>query len=574
MLDQATVGTLFGLYREGRFELLARRARELLAEHPQAVVLHSLLGAAAAETGDHDAAAAAYRAAVALRPGLAKAHNGLGAAELKRGRPEAARAALERALALDPSLAAAHFNLGLVHEQERHWAAAVQHYEAALQRDPSHRAAWTALGTVRWEAGRPEGVAECYRRALAIDPAYRPAHRNLLHFLEKSNQAARLREAWQQARAALGEADPLVGLYAGVLADLDGEGEQARRALEGLAFTDATPADRHDERQRLALLVRLCDRQGDAAAAFEHAASANALSGRIAAEKGITKDRVLRFIANRQALMAGIEGAGWGDAAAAPAEPQPVFVIGFPRSGTTLLDTMLRAHPRVEVAEESGAVAAMVDALAGPADERLDSLPDLPAARLAALRARYFEALGEAVGPAAPAARLVDRHALNMIYTAEILRVFPAARLILMLRHPADCVLSCYLQTFDENPTTSNFLALEDAAALYAGMFELWSRCRAALAPNVVTLRYEALVTDPAAALAPVLAHIGLDWHPAMAEHPAAARARGYIATASYNQVTQPLYSRAVGRWRRYRRQLAPVLPVLEPWIRRLGYAG
>ncbi len=168
---------------------------------------------------------------------------------------------------------------------------------------------------------------------------------------------------------------------------------------------------------------------------------------------------------------------------------------------------------------------------------------------------------------------VIDRFALNIVYVGEIHRIFPDARFILMLRHPADCVLSCYLRTFAETSANASFHTLEEASCLYDQVLGLWKQFTEILDLNVIEIRYEDLVADIEQTGRRALEFIGTPWHPGMLDHERTARSRPYIRTASYNQVTQPLYASASGRWLRYREQLEPILPTLEPWIESFGYA-
>ena len=249
----------------------------------------------------------------------------------------------------------------------------------------------------------------------------------------------------------------------------------------------------------------------------------------------------------------------------------PVFIIGFPRSGTTLLDTLLRGHPSIRVAEEADAVGVMVNRISGNSDERLQTLANLQGRDVEDLRKTYFDALARHARPE-DGVTLVDRFALNTVYAGEIHRIFPEARFILMLRHPADCVLSCFMQTFYETPANASFFTLEDSAHLYDRVFGLWRQYTGLLQLNVLQVKYEDLVTDAETTCRQILDFLEMPWHPGILEHERTALDRSLISTASYNQVTRPLYTEAQGRWQRYRAELEPALPVLEPWISYFGY--
>lgn len=583
MIDASTTQSLFELYRAGEFESLAERIRGLLPSHPDQPVLHSLLGAACLELGQYGAAAESYRSVLAMRPDFAKAHNSLGIAYLRSGRPGDAAGSFARAIDCDPRFAEPRFNLGLVYENERRLSEAAEQYEQAVGLEPEYGKAWCALAKVSWELGHYGRVVEYYERALAQDAGYPPAHRGLMQFLEQSNRHEELRAALARARKSLGAEHPLVQFHEGVIADIDGDSQRARTLLESCAIEPEDALTLHDERMRLARLTTVCDALDDVGAAVRYAEGANRLSRQSSAGKGIDKTRFLEFIENRKRVFTApniqqwrryegeskIERPGSHD----PGRPrQPVFIIGFPRSGTTLMDTVLRGHPGIEIAEESDAVPTMVNLVSGSSDERLADLGGLSGAEIERGRSIYFETLARHVEMSPATLSVVDRFALNTVYAGEIQRVFPDARFILMLRHPADCVLSCYLRTFAESSANDSFHTLQEAAFLYDRVMGLWKQFTELFDLNFIEVKYEDLVAGVEQTCRPVLEFIGTPWHPGILDHEETARSRPFIRTASYSQVTQPLYMRATGRWLRYRQHLEPILPTLEPWMEQFGY--
>ena len=161
---------------------------------------------------------------------------------------------------------------------------------------------------------------------------------------------------------------------------------------------------------------------------------------------------------------------------------------------------------------------------------------------------------------------------MNITHVGSIHRVFPDAKFILALRHPCDCVLSCFMQTFKLNGAMMNFLSLEQSARLYAAVMELWTVYRQKLDLDVHVVKYEELVQDLEGTCRPLIRFLGLEWDDNLHNYQKTALERGSIHTPSYSQVVQPLYKRASGRWTNYREQMEPVLPVLQPWIEAFGY--
>jgi hypothetical protein len=240
--------------------------------------------------------------------------------------------------------------------------------------------------------------------------------------------------------------------------------------------------------------------------------------------------------------------------------------VGFPRSGTTLLDTILMSHPLVEVLEEEPTLKNATDVLGG-----FEGLAEASPDKLQAALDTYFETARSRV-PLTPGHLLIDKNPLAMNSLPVIRRLFPDARIILALRHPCDVVLSCYVTNFKLNDGMANFLRLDTAGELYDLSFRYFERAREVLQPPVHTIVYENIVADRSRELRPLFDFLGLDWHDSVLDHEETARSRGHIKTASYAQVVEPIYTRSTGRWLNYRKQLEPVLPILRPWAEKFGY--
>jgi Sulfotransferase family len=198
-------------------------------------------------------------------------------------------------------------------------------------------------------------------------------------------------------------------------------------------------------------------------------------------------------------------------------------------------------------------------------------LPSATSGQLTAVRDDYFAGLDAHIG-AGFTGLVVDKMPLRMLSLPLIASIFPDARIVFAQRHPCDCVLSSFMQPFIISDAMASFLDLADAADLYDAGMQAFTDAREQLRLPVHTLVYENLVADPAGALRPLFEFLGLEWLPEILDHRATASRREAIRTPSYDSVSQSLSKRPIGRWRRYETQLAPVLPVLQPWAERLGY--
>lgn len=251
----------------------------------------------------------------------------------------------------------------------------------------------------------------------------------------------------------------------------------------------------------------------------------------------------------------------------------PVFVVGFPRSGTTLLEQMLDAHPGLCAMDEQPFLQQLAELLDRRGVAWPDGLARLGQDECDALRADYLQRV-RGVVELGPGQRLVDKNPLNLLRLPLIRRLFPQAPVILALRHPCDVLLSCYMQSF-RSPAFAVLCAdLERLADGYAEAMAHWDYHARALPGPVLELRYEDLVAAPADAAARLGQFLRLDDAGPLLGFQQHARAKGYISTPSYAQVVEGIHRGALGRWQTYRRQFAPVMASLQPWLQRWGYDG
>ncbi|MDN5865399.1 MAG: sulfotransferase [Gammaproteobacteria bacterium] len=251
-------------------------------------------------------------------------------------------------------------------------------------------------------------------------------------------------------------------------------------------------------------------------------------------------------------------------------EEEPVFLVGFPRSGTTLLDQILSSHPRIVVIEEQDNLKDFLTDFAA-SDEALERFTAAGSAELASCRERYRALVSRSAPSAGTERILVDKYPLNTIFMALIARLFPGACFIFVVRDPRDVVLSCFKHSFALNAAMNNFLTLESTVRYYTAVMGIGIAALPLLGGRAYALRYENLVEGLERETRKLCEFLQLDWNPAMLRFQDAARRR-HLNTPSYHQVVRPLYKSARGRWRGYEAYLQPYLAQLQPFIERFGY--
>ena len=494
-----------------------RRATELRPAYPEAL---NNLGVAYKRQGRLVEALDRLEAATQLAPQMAEAWTNLGAVRLQRGELDAGVQALQRGLELAPS-AKTHHNVGAALLEAERVEDAVRHFELAVKMAPGDIGGRLGLGQVLAAQGRRQDAAEQFRAVIAVEPSHASAHYHL---------------------ALLGQRADTV-------------------AMDSLLSHASTP-----DPDRLLLHFaqgRLLDSDGEHERAFEHFERGNALRRDADAQAGVRYDPEQRE-ADVARVLEIYDAQFFAERADCAHNTEvPIFVVGVPRSGTSLLEQVLSSHPQVHGGGElyllQQVAQQIIDAFAGletyPESARRIE-PDM-AGRLAI---HYLSRMDSLPGRAAGTTRVTDKMPANDLHLGLVGLLFPKARVIYCSRDPLDSGLSCYGINFERpHPYANRLEWLGHYHRMHARLVAHWQ----AVLPNPqMTIHYEQLVEDPEQAIRALLRFCNLDWderclHPEDNPRP--------VLTASTQQVRQRFYASSVGRWRNFARQLEPLRAALEP---------
>ena len=533
---------------------------------------HLLIGQveAAVRAGDLE------RAATLAEAGLARGVEhplllNLRAFRLERdGRLSEALGALERARVLAPADPAGLNALGLCHARLDRMEEALEAFDAAARAQPAFGHAHANKARAYEALGRLDEARESFAEAARLDPAAVDPVIGLAGLAARRGDAAETRTlALQGLKLQPGHPGAVIALaHAEVI---DGRFRDAAARLGRVLQNRALPP--LDRAFAQSLLGDAHAGLAEAGAAFEAYRAANAEYRKVYAPRfsgwaSHSAREMVDWLADYFRKADPLDWAAAPEDGASPVAAH-VFLVGFPRSGTTLLEQALSSHPMVESLEEVEVLADGVRAfMRDPA--ALDRLADLTPAEAERYRTAYWDAVRGA-GVALEGRVLVDKLPLNAIKLPLIAKLFPAAKILFAERDPRDVVFSCFRRRFRMNPSMFEFLTLDGAAQFYASVMGLADLYRAKLPLDLHPVRYEALVEDFEGELRAVCRFLGLEWDEAMARFAARGLTRA-VATPSAAQVARGLYREAVGQWRAYRVQLAPIAPILQPWVERLGY--
>ena len=559
--------------------------RDAITLNPQYALPHFHLGLSFQSIDQPEQAIDSYQTALRLNPNHLESWNNQGVMHHSLRRLDAAADCFAQALQRKPDYVAAISNLGLVRHDQQRFEEAVRLFEQGLRISVGNACLANNLGRALLALDRPREALACFDRAIGEQPQYADAWHNRGLALESIGQVDDAGSAFRKALdldadrpdsiASLGT----VALQRGRIQDAIESFQQATRLDPGCTeawyhlsemqpdeFTDADVLrlrkiacnTRIGESVRASAefaLGNVHQHRRQFEQAFEHFAAGNML--RKPAFDPQTHAEFIDSVIN----VFSADLIRWkskdGDSSA-----NVVFIVGMPRSGTTLVEQIIARHSRVRSGGELSLISQLAMSLSAPSDPQmnfawLDQIAGLDATKIEHLSASFLEAFPP---DARSKMRLVDKTPANFIYLGLIAMLFPQARVIHCRRHPLDTALSCYFRNFEHVPFSFDLEHIASYYQQYARLMQHWAKV---LPLEICTIDYEQIVAQPEHACRAILGAAGLDWKPdCLAFH----EGSGTVQTASAWQVRQPIHGRSVKRWHHYR-------PWIESLMRELGIA-
>jgi tetratricopeptide (TPR) repeat protein len=500
-----------------------------------------------------------------IDPNIANVHNNLGIVYIKLKKFQDAKKFFNKTLEINPSHLDAYNSLGIVYAELGDLNQALFNVKKVLELNSNFVSAHNNLGLIYKKFEHFNEAETSFKKAIEIDFKFIESHYNLMELYEKGNQNDKL-ESIVNNFEKLFKANSITSLYRGHILYKKDLFLEAIKSLESFSIENNINL----EVDRINLLGKSYDKIGNINDAFLSFEKANLLNTNLKIE-GINKNNFLNEIKIRINYFKNIK-----IVEKLPKQSQnyqdPVFMIGFPRSGTTLLDTILRSHPMIEVIEEKSSVKKIVNSLNKLTNNIFEGFNNIKDVNIKEIRKNYFEDLLSYIDHHDKDFIYIDKLPLNIVYIAEILKIFPHAKFIISLRHPCDCILSCYMQNFKLNDSMSNFLNLKDTAVTYDLIMNLLKIYKSKFNFNFYEIKYENLISKFDNEIKNLLGFLELPWNDSVLEYQKTASERERIFTPSYDQVIKPLYLKSAGRWKKYENKLSNVYPILEPWIKEFKY--
>ena len=534
----------------GRYDDAIPQYAQALATNPGLTDSHINLGGCFHAIGRREQAIRSYQRALTINPGLADAHYNLANLYAELDSLDAAIVHYERSISLPPTSAEAHNNLANVLQKRGRHQEAIEHYKSAIRLKPTYVSAQRSLGDALQAQGGIDGAIVCYRAVLSIEPGDAPTLNRLASALLI---AGRVDDASRAYEEAIDIAPDNIGIqhnYAAVKPFTNGDRRLAR--LEELHAREGVLSDD----QRIVLHFTLGKAYADLKdpdRSFRHLDAGNRLKRRHLAydERGtLLFMQRIRDAFTKDSLNVKSDVGHNSDA--------PIFVIGMPRSGTSLVEQILASHPRVFGAGEVDYFATTTSDVAA---RRTGAYPDITAKMsdqdFREIGKTYVERLSK---DAAAKDRIVDKLPANFLFVGLICLALPRARIIHVKRNAVDTCVSCYSLLFAEDqPFAYDLGELGRYYRAYESLMDHW---RSVLPPQrMLEVRYEDLVEDLAGQAPRLVAHCGVEWDErCLAFH----ETKRPVHTASLVQVRKSIYTSSVGRSRFYGARLKPLLDALK----------
>lgn len=516
------------------------------------------------------------------------------------GQAEKAATICHQVLRTEPQQPDALHVLGNIAKDQGQFQQALQYFQQGLRSAPQHVHMLNSAGLLFRKMGYLNDARQCFERAIQIDPGYFQGRYNLANLCRAEGDLDRARELYRQVLKQNGRfADALANL-ASILEQehqLDEAQSLARKAVAAeprnyIARVTLANIARREKQfdavlehlgpllddSRLSpvnftvaagLVAQAKEGLGEYAQAFElyqrandtvHDMHAGIMKGLRSMYAPESLRIILDFFSGREMPLS-----------EPPQTDQkaPAFLVGFPRSGTTLLDQILSSHSQVTVLEEKENLEEFYGRFpAAPA--RLEELIQCSDEDLKEWRDNYWQKIGNEI-ELGETGLVVDKLPLNTILLGHIRKLFPSAKIVFALRDPRDAVFSCFQQRFGMNQAMFQFLRLETAVSYYDQVMSLARVYIDRLSIPVHRVRYESVISDFDEEVGGVLEYLGLPWEDAVRQYQAVASQRR-ISTPSARDVIRPLYSTSIGKWRHYEDLLDGRLEPLETWVDYWGY--
>ncbi len=551
-------------HKQNRLDDAVLFYRQSIQADGHSAVAHFNLGNALFAQEKFDEAEKSYQNSLRLEPGNPDIHFGLGITYIKKMELDKAAASLQESLEINPRNAKAHFRLGTVFHALKKTKDAENSFRKAVELQPNHVQAINCLGEILLLEDEDISL-ECFQKAIEIDPGFVGGWINIINYYEINNKLDKAREFLDKALKLHSDPPVLLIILQAIIMRREGKFESALEVLT----SSPPPQDIREAVRYHSELGKLYDRAGKYDLAYSHFTESHENYQQLPAFHEVDKNRYLQVLREYRENIT----YAWASPSPEPADKnafhEPVFVVGFPRSGTTLTGQILDSHPRLQLMEEFDSIT-KIEMELRQSGIFPGGFADMTPTQVQELQAKYFDKVNGFMKLEKDKI-LIDKLPLNIVKIGLICKIFPKSKIVLVIRHPFDACLSNYMQNYALNDPMANFFTMKDAVNLYNEVMGLWGLYRENMQLDYHLIRYEDIVENIESEAKKMLDFIGVEWDDQVLSFYNRSLDRR-IRTPSYHQVTEPIYKRSMYRWKGYREYFREHAPLLAPYVAEFGY--
>jgi len=505
-----------------------------------------------------------FKKIIAINKSIPDVHNNLGLVYINLKNYEKAAESFNQAIKLKPKFSIAFSNLGIAYDKMGNYKMSEESYKKSILIDKKNIIAYYNLGNLYKDQDDLINAEKYYKSVIDLKPDMLHAYKNLFFIYNRSNQFDKLKNILDKSKSNI-ENNSIIDFFQGIY---DFENKDFKAVIKNF---EKLKIDKNEIRELVIkneLLAKSYDNIGEFNKSFNCFVEANNIIYQTYKNK-YKKNYYINLIKQRINFYSKFDLKKWN--LKFPEQVDPIFLIGFPRSGTTLLDTILRTHNSIEVIEEKPIVKKFIDSLKIEKNYDFSNLEKIDKTYYNQTRNIYFEERNKYI-KFSKNKIYIDKLPLNLIYIGEIYRFFPNAKFIFSKRNPYDTVLSCFMQQFAPNDAMINFTNLDDTSSFYDLSMSLYKRYYELFKSNIHEIKYEDVVNDFDNTIKKLLSFLNLEWEEGVKKFYLTASKRGIISTPSFNQVSKPIYKKSINRWKNYEDRFSNIKPKLKKWIYEFKY--
>ena len=503
---------------------------------------------------------------LSINPNIFEANHNLAILNLQIGDIDNSILYFEKSKKLNPKFPQLYFNLALAYDKKGEVDQAINNFKKVTELDSNNSLSLYNIGHLYVKKMDIDNAENYLQKSLELNPNFILAYHELFGLFDRSNQLEKYKDLLNKLKKTLNDKN-IVNFYS---AFYEYRKKNYQVTIEILKDLDLKEKYFHQIVTKHGILAKSYDKIKKFDEAYYQYKINNDLVNKYYG-KDIEEKNFLKYVNNRIDFFKDFNLNNWNISKERSEFSDPIFLIGFPRSGTTLLDTILRTNKSVEIIEEKPIIKNFLINIEKKTNNDLSQLSNLDNEYIKKMQNFYFDERKK-YQKNKNSKIIIDKMPLNIIHIGEILRFFPNAKFVFALRNPYDCVLSCFMQQFQLNPAMKNFLSINSSAILYDLVMQLWSIYRKIFSINCHFIKYEDTVLNFEKTTKDIYKFLDITWSEETKNFYKTGKDRLDISTPSYDQVTSPLYSKSVNRWKNYEKEFEGVKKLLDRWVNEFGY--